>query len=110
MPEVNQKAEISIQLIIIFFSVLILVFAILFFFFNPDTLEKKWFWIIGLIGSIIAFFNKITSRISNVFDINKKDDSTELRKANIWGTVNFCKKISSSKLIHTTIYQSTYLL
>lgn len=50
---------------IILLTVALITLAIMFALYYPDLLEDIWLWIIGLIGPIIAIFQRIINSISS---------------------------------------------
>ncbi|NOU16845.1 MAG: hypothetical protein HOO91_04725 [Bacteroidales bacterium] len=67
-----------------FFVVLILavVFALIaLYFIKPEIVEKIWLWVVGLLGTIIAFFQRtikwIGDQIDNLTHKNSNNTSTE---------------------------------
>ena len=81
MPEIEKTKDISTsKWIIILIGVALFTIAILFFVYNPDTIEKVWLWIIGLFGPIIASFKKIFESFAKMLDFGKTDRS-EIEKS-----------------------------
>ncbi len=60
---------------IIILIVAIITMAIMFALYRPDLLEDVWLWIVGLIGPIIAFIQRIIGSIqSYIKQLEKKND------------------------------------
>ena len=59
---------------VVLLSVAIITIAILIFLTNPELLEDIWLWIIGLIGNIILFFQRIGEFIVGVFEKEDKNN------------------------------------
>lgn len=60
---------------IIVLTVAIITLAIMFALYRPDLLEDIWLWIIGLIGPIIAFIQRIIGSIrAYIKQFEKKDN------------------------------------
>jgi hypothetical protein len=52
---------------LILLSVALITLAIMFALYYPDLLEDIWLWIIGLIGPIIAIFQRIIGSVQTFF-------------------------------------------
>ena len=57
--------------------VVLAIFAILLFVYNPDLLEKIWLWIVGLIGVIIASIKRLIEAIVDFFREDKKEEKKQ---------------------------------
>jgi len=61
--------------LVILLTVAIITLAIMFALYRPDLLEDIWLWIVGLIGPIIAFIQRIVGSIqSYIKQLEKKSD------------------------------------
>ena len=60
---------------IIILIVAIITMAIMFALYRPDLLEDVWLWIVGLIGPIIAFIQRIIGSIQSYIKQLEKNNN-----------------------------------
>lgn len=83
---------------IVLILILAAIFSIIaFYFIYPESIQKLWLWIVGLIGVIIAFIQKIGNWIEHYFKKNPENKET------IKLITSFSPPVQLAKIVRYTI-------